>query len=61
MVINLIKYAFCLMVGYDDYLIYIDNNIHENIRNKRKVTERARGIPTKLPIPQLLIDIEKFI
>ena len=29
-------------------------NINENIRNKRKLVEKLRGIPTKLPLYQLL-------
>ena len=28
--------------------------INENIRNKRKMIEKLRGIPTKLPLHQLL-------
>ena len=29
-------------------------NINENIRNKSKLVEKLRGIPTKLPLHQLL-------
>ena len=29
-------------------------NVNENIRNKRKLVEKLRGIPTKLPLHQLL-------
>ena len=29
-------------------------NINENIRNERKLTEKLRGISTKLPLHQLL-------
>ena len=29
-------------------------NINENIRNKRKMVEKLRRIPTKLPLQQLL-------
>ena len=29
-------------------------NINENIRNKRKLVEKLRGIPTKLPLQQLI-------
>ena len=29
-------------------------NINENIQNKRKLVEKLRGIPTKLPLHQLL-------
>ena len=29
-------------------------NMNENIRNKRKLVEKLRGIPTKLPQHQLL-------
>ena len=29
-------------------------NINENIRNKRKLVKTLRGIPTKLPLHQLL-------
>ena len=29
-------------------------NINENIRNKRKLVEKIRGIPIKLPLHQLL-------
>ena len=29
-------------------------NINEKIRNERKLVEKLRGIPTKLPLHQLL-------
>ena len=29
-------------------------DINENIRNERKLVENLRGIPTKLPLHQLL-------
>ena len=29
-------------------------NMNENIQNKRKLVEQLRGIPTKLPLHQLL-------
>ena len=39
-------------------LILIFMIIKENIRNHRKITEKLRGIPTKLLISQLLIATE---
>ena len=45
------------MIKYTNYLICILMNINENIRNKRKLVEKLRGIPTKLPLHQLLTKI----
>ena len=39
---------------YTNYLICILMNINENIQNKRKMVEKIRRIPTKLPLHQLL-------
>ena len=39
---------------YTNYLICIFMNYNENIRNMRKLVEKLRGIPTKLPLHQLL-------
>ena len=39
---------------YTNYLICILMNINENIPNERKLAEKLRGIPTKLPLHQLL-------
>ena len=39
-----------MLVGYGNYLTSIFKNIYENIRNKRKMVEKLRGVPTKLPI-----------
>ena len=39
---------------YTNYLICIPMNINEKIRNRRKMVEKLRGIPTKLPLHQLL-------
>ena len=39
---------------YMNYLICILMNINENIRNERKLVEKLRGTPTKLPLHQLL-------
>ena len=39
---------------YTNYLICILMNINENIRNKGKMVEKLRHIPTKLPLHQLL-------
>ena len=48
-------YNFYLIVGYANYLIFIFIDVNENIRNKRKIVNKLRGVPTKLPLSQLLI------
>ena len=46
------------MVYYAYYLIFISISIYENIRNKRKLANKLRGLPPKLLISQLLIALE---
>ena len=49
------------MFGFTNCLIYIFVNINENIRNERKITEKLKCVPTKLPIYKLLtiLDYQK--
>ena len=56
---NVMRQAFYSMVVYASYLIYIFMNINGNIRSYSKITEKLRGIPTKLLISQLFIALEK--
>ena len=43
---------------YAKYQILMSMNINENIRNKRKIGEKGRGVPRKFLIFQLVIALE---